>query len=159
MPDPKLDSQLVEIIGRSRLIESVLRAGLEVAIPQRDHGIDLIVFDEGDRHRRKAFRAIPIQMKSSSTQQFVISRRYEQFPDLRIAHVWNVHDTAAVEIYVLTHEESVRIGDQVGWTKTRSWSLGAYSKRGIRAGTPIHAALAPYRVATPEDWRTRLCLG
>lgn len=156
MPSQKLDSQVVEIIGRSRLIESILRADLEVALPQRDHGIDLIVFDEGDTQRRTQFRAIPIQLKSSSTQQFSIARRHEQFPDLRIAHVWNVHEPNAVEIYVVTHEESVRVGDQVGWTKTNSWALGAYSKRGIRAGTPIHATLAPYRIVTIGDWRKRL---
>ena len=39
-----MDTQVVELLGRGRLIEELLRAGLEVAIPQRDRGIDLIAY-------------------------------------------------------------------------------------------------------------------
>ena len=39
-----VDSQLIEIIGRNRLINELLRGGLEVATPLRDRGIDLIAY-------------------------------------------------------------------------------------------------------------------
>lgn len=39
-----VDSQVVELLGRNRLIDELLRAGLEVAVPERDRGIDLIAY-------------------------------------------------------------------------------------------------------------------
>lgn len=38
-----LDTQQVEIIGRHWLIGEAVRAGLEVAEPVRDNGIDLLI--------------------------------------------------------------------------------------------------------------------
>lgn len=38
------DSQVVELLGRNRLIEELLLAGLEVALPLRDRRIDLIAY-------------------------------------------------------------------------------------------------------------------
>src|SRR5580700_10841729 len=52
------DSQLVEIAGKHLLISRLVAAGLEVAEPLRDKGIDLIVY-RGDN----GFTAWPIQMK------------------------------------------------------------------------------------------------
>lgn len=45
-----VDTQLVELAGRNWLASELLRAGLEVARPERDRGIDLIAYvdlDEG----------------------------------------------------------------------------------------------------------------
>jgi hypothetical protein len=39
-----MEPQIVEILGRNRLIDELLRAGLEVATPERDRGIDLLVY-------------------------------------------------------------------------------------------------------------------
>jgi hypothetical protein len=39
-----MDDQLLELCGRHRLTESLLGAGLEVAFPARDRGIDLIAY-------------------------------------------------------------------------------------------------------------------
>lgn len=45
----ELDSQTVEIIGRNRLIHDLLLAQLEIALPLRDRGIDLIAYkDQGE---------------------------------------------------------------------------------------------------------------
>lgn len=46
---PPLDTQQLELIGRSLLVGELLRDGLEVALPERDRGIDLIAYVEGDR--------------------------------------------------------------------------------------------------------------
>ena len=40
----QMDTQMIEIMGRNRLIDELLRAGLEVALPLRDRGIDLIAY-------------------------------------------------------------------------------------------------------------------
>jgi hypothetical protein len=39
-----VDSQTVEIIGRNFLVSQLVRDGVEVARPERDHGIDLIAY-------------------------------------------------------------------------------------------------------------------
>lgn len=44
MQESKLDSQAVEILGKNKLINELLKAGLEVASPIRDRGIDLIAY-------------------------------------------------------------------------------------------------------------------
>jgi len=44
-----MDSQQVEIIGRNWLVSELYRSGLEVARPERDHGIDLIAYLDLDQ--------------------------------------------------------------------------------------------------------------
>lgn len=39
----------MELIGRILLVGELLRDGLEVALPERDRGIDLIAYVEGDQ--------------------------------------------------------------------------------------------------------------
>lgn len=39
-----LDTQSIEIIGHNRLVDELLLAGLEVALPLRDRGVDLITY-------------------------------------------------------------------------------------------------------------------
>jgi hypothetical protein len=45
------DTQIVEILGKNFLINQLLLAGVEVAIPVRDAGIDLVVYLNKDRLR------------------------------------------------------------------------------------------------------------
>jgi hypothetical protein len=60
-----MDAQLVEMLGRHRLIAELLRANLEVAIPARDRGIDLIAYaDLGTQVTR--FSACPISRRPSA---------------------------------------------------------------------------------------------
>ena len=40
----QLDSQQVEILGRNLIKASLIEAGIEVATPERDNGIDLIAY-------------------------------------------------------------------------------------------------------------------
>lgn len=39
-----LDTQVVELMGRHRLMNELLRDGLEVAAPVRDRGVDVIAY-------------------------------------------------------------------------------------------------------------------
>jgi hypothetical protein len=53
------DPQFVEILGRHYLITELMRAGIEVAEPVRDRGIDLIAYVDLDSSSG-AFCARPI---------------------------------------------------------------------------------------------------
>jgi hypothetical protein len=115
-----MDDQLLELCGRHRLTESLLGAGLEVAFPARDRGIDLIAYADTDR-RLERFVAAPIQMKASAAACFSIDQKYSKFHDMLIAYVWNVSDPANTQIYVLRQDEALRIATEMRYTATESW--------------------------------------
>ena len=121
----KLDTQQIERLGLAILKSSLISANFEVATPERDNGIDLIMYRWG---RSLGFRSAPIQMKSASTQSFSIDRGYECIPNLYMAYVWNTITVSAAVIYVMPYREAVSVGDVMGWTKTTSWIRdGEYS--------------------------------
>jgi len=86
-----MDTQLVEIIGRQRLISDLLTADLEIALPIRDRGVDLIAYADL-RDQVAHFTACPIQMKAALEASFSIDRKYARFPNLLIAYVWHVSE-------------------------------------------------------------------
>lgn len=94
------DSALVEIIGRHRLIQELLTAGLEVAVPQRDRGIDLIAYVDRDS-RVSTFVAVPIQMKLRLAGRS-INRRYAPLRNLLHAFVWGLGAAVEPATYALT---------------------------------------------------------
>jgi hypothetical protein len=146
------DSQVIELLGRNRLIDELLRAGLEVALPIRDRGIDLIAYaDTGEGVT--TFAARPIQMKAASGQSFSINAKYDAFPGLILAYVWNISDGNKTVTYALTHGEAVAVADQMGYTKTDSWKTGSYSCN--RIGVKLGKLLEQYCM-TPEKWRARI---
>lgn len=145
------DSQLTELAGKHLLIAHLVAAGLEVAEPVRDKGIDLIVYrDKGD------FRARPVQMKASSLESFSLDGKYERFPHLLIAYVWNVQTPDRSEVYALTFEEAKKILISKGYDKTESWEKRKYYF--VRnAGAELKKLLAPHRMS-PENWQRKLKL-
>jgi hypothetical protein len=70
----KLDTQLVELAGRNWLASELLRAGVEIARPERDRGIDLIAYVDIDE-RVERFVARPIQMKAATGAVFSLDPR------------------------------------------------------------------------------------
>jgi hypothetical protein len=146
------DPQVVELLGRNLLVTELLRAGLEVALPIRDRGIDLIAYaDTGEDVSE--FGACPIQMKAASDASFSINSKYRVFPGLLIAYVWNVARASNAVSYALTHEEALAVAEQMGYTQTASWKAGIYSC--TRVGSRLLRLLEPYRM-TPEKWRAKI---
>jgi hypothetical protein len=145
------DTQITEIIGRNRLINELLAAGLEVAQPMRDRGVDLIAYldvdDDIDR-----FVAFPIQLKVSGASRFSVDRKYDRFPNLILAYVWGIDGLSASETYALTQREAVAVAEVMGWTKTVSWERGAYS---AIISVKLRGLLEPYKM-TPTAWRAML---
>jgi len=76
-----MDAQLVEMLGRHRLIAELLRANLEVAIPARDRGIDLIAYADLETQVTR-FSACPIQLKAALGGSFSVDRKYAKFSRL-----------------------------------------------------------------------------
>jgi hypothetical protein len=142
------DAQIIELMGRNRLVNELLGAGLEVALPLRDRGIDLIAYaDLGSKVN--AFIACPIQMKAASNRSFSINRKYEKFPILIHAFVWGLQSPDQAETYALTNAEAVVVGDAMGYTATPSWRKGAYSTQ--QPSGKLMELISPYRMS-PEKW-------
>jgi len=141
------DKQVIEILGRNRLVDELLRAGLEVALPLRDRGVDLIAYaDRGDGVA--AFSAKPIQMKAASCESFSIDLKYKKFSDMILAFVWSV-STGEPRTYALTYEEAFGVAEQMGFTKTPSWEAGRYSCSSISSG--LRSLLEAHKM-TPDKW-------
>lgn len=145
-----MDSQLVELVGRQRLITELLRADLEVAIPMRDRGIDLIVYADLNV---ASFRAVPIQMKAASDSSFAVDQKYSKFPNLLIAYVWYLQDPDRAVTYALSYPEALQVATQMGYTATKSWESGIYTT--TRPSQRLLELLEPFRM-TPDKWRLRI---
>jgi hypothetical protein len=145
-----LDTQVVELLGRQRLIGELLRAGLEVAVPARDRGIDLIAYVDLSQQVRQ-FASRPIQMKASTTSAVGVDQKYERIADLILAYVWHLDDPPAAVTYAMSYPEAVQVAKAMGWTQTASWQRGQYSTSS--PSKRLLAPLGPYRLS-PERWWT-----
>ena len=154
MPTPSEhpgDTQKVELLGRNRLVDELIRDDLEVALPIRDRGIDLIAYADLSSSVAR-YVARPIQMKAAWTRSFVIDRRYERIRDLIFAFVWHLNDRERATTFALTYQEAVEIGNAVGWTRTVSWLKGgAYSTSAPSA--KLIALREPHRMIPSKWWK------
>lgn len=147
-----MDTQIVELIGRQFLTTELLRAGLEVATPIRDRGIDLIAYADIDK-RLPRFTSCPIQMKAAMTRCFSLAVKYAKVRNLLIAYVWNLFESDKAVVYALTYAEAYAVADTLGWTRTASWKQGTYST--TRPSERTVQLLQPYKM-TPEKWWLRV---
>ena len=144
-----MDSQRIELLGRNLLVSELIRAGLEVALPLRDRGVDLVVYAD-QASAVEAFAAVPIQMKAASERSFGIDQKYAKIANLLLVHVWNVGQPEDLEIFALRYPDAVAIAEQKGWTATASWERGGYSVS--RPGKELFKLLEPYRMSREKWW-------
>lgn len=139
-----MDTQNIEIIGECHLITQLVSAGIEVAKPLRDHGIDLLIYRDTE-----IFKAIPLQIKTYRNQGFCVLEKYAQFPSLLMVYVWNIENQPL--IYVMTYEQSLDIAKQMNWLETKTWQ----TKKHYYTNAPskqLRALLAPY-LSNTETWK------
>lgn len=151
MPNESLrpDPQRVEFLGRNRLIDELLQARLEVAVPIRDRGIDLVAYAELSASIGQ-FTAKPIQLKAAWERSFVIEGKYERIRNLVIAYVWNLGDPARVVTFAMTYDEGLKVGEAMGWLNSPSWA----TKKKYNTSSPsarLCELLEPYRME-PQKW-------
>jgi hypothetical protein len=145
-----MDKGQVEVAGRNWLIPELLKADLEVAIPARDRGIDIICYAE--RHGGRRFIARPIQIKAARNQSFAVDRKYETIPDLLLAYVWRVSKPEETVCYCLTYPEAESVAKKLGWTKTDSWKRsGNYTTQ--NPSQELVELLEPVRMGPSKWWR------
>ena len=150
------DTQVLELRGRHWLISQLLDAGIEVALPIRDHGVDLVAYiDIPDlESERKRFLARPLQLKAATKASVGIMRKYEKFPDLLFVFVWYLDDPSRTCAYVLGYGHLLQIAEQMGWTATASWRQNGWYTNN-QPGQRLLELLQPY-LATNDSWRALL---
>lgn len=155
MQNYQLDPQSVEIVGRNKLINELLKAGIEVSLPIRDRGIDLIAYIDIDiENELQSFVACPIQMKAATERRFSLNKKYEKFKNLLLTFVWHVNDPNSNIIYALTYSEAFKMAEEMGWTNTNNWQeRGKYSS--TNPGRKIVNLIEQYKM-TPEKWRKKV---
>lgn len=128
MPELRpLDSQQVEILGRNLVKASLIEAGIEVATPERENGIDLIAYRW---NQDGLFTAFPVQIKAASQFSFGMDRKYAKIPRLIMVFVMNCRSANESTIYAMTYAQMVQVGDAMAWTTTASWAeRNGYSTR------------------------------
>jgi hypothetical protein len=138
-----------------------LRAGIEVARPERDRGIDLIAYLDRDKRARR-FIARPIQMKAASRARFSLYPKYAKFRGLLLVYVWNLgaKSPADIRCFALTYKEALGILRQMGYARTHTWLKGAASgqRRYVvnRPSQKLIALLSKYEMDGREKWYERL---
>jgi len=145
-----MDTQIVEILGRNVLIAQLVAAGIEVALPIRDRGVDLIVYAELAEYTKR-FSAVPIQMKAASKASFGINRKYERITNLILTYVWGVRQSTEAAVFALTYAQAVAVARKVGYTETPSWTKDGYYVNN-NPGKNLRGFLEPYRMSS-ERWR------
>jgi hypothetical protein len=136
------------------------RAGLEVALPRRDRGIDVIAYVDQER----SFQALPIQVKASAGFRWVVNQKYGPFAEIVIAFALYLADEARAVAYVLPHTENVAIAERLGLTRrSATWLRPKRAAQGgyiwiDRPRSNLLAELERHR-ATPEVWRSLVLHG
>jgi hypothetical protein len=145
----KMDTQQIGIIGKHILIANLLAANLEVAEPIRDHGIDLIVYqDDADDGN---FVACPIQLKTSSSSIFSLNKKYKHFPKLRIVYVWGAENPFDAQIFALTYQEAESVLVEMKYSESPTWqNKEIYTQ--TRPSPELKRVLERFRVKSPGEW-------
>lgn len=143
-----MDSQIIDLLGRNRLVDELLQAGLDVAVPVKQRGIDLIVYAQ---QSDGSFVASPLQIRSSAGRSFSIDHTNEKMANLIYAFVWGV-GTEKVATYALTQREMQRVGESTGFSLMQS------SQRALYAESPNRSLLAEIErfKMSPESWKKKL---
>lgn len=144
-----MDTQTIELLGRNRLVDELLLAGLEVALPARDRGVDLLAYVDLES-KVSSFVAVPIQMKAASGRAFSIDRKYSKIANLLLAYVWGLHEPEHAVTFALTYPEALAVAEAMEWTATPSWKKGMYSTSA--PSKKLCELLAPYKMSSAAWW-------
>jgi hypothetical protein len=128
----ELDNQQVEIIGRNLLVSMLTADGVEVAMPIRDRGTDLIAFK--DTYQGGRFSAVPIQVKAFSKTGFSLDVKYK---GMLIAYIWYASTPLEAEVFVMSYSQAEAIVDSTYYLEHGRWA-------NTQPGRNISEGLKPY---------------
>jgi hypothetical protein len=110
------------------LVNQLFAAGIEVAIPMRDRGIDLVAYIDRDA---RSYVSRPIQLRAFRKEGIKLDRKHAAFPGLILALVCFIDDPKRTAIYALPYREAVQVIDERGllkWNKRQSYYRGLFGR-------------------------------
>ena len=151
----RTDTQIIELLGKVRLIKHLAEAGLksedklEIAEPVRDKGIDLIIYYYGKGGK---FLAKPVQLKAASKKSFPLNKKYSKIPGLLMVYVWGCNGEGEEAIYAMTYDEAHNIlkGKSTA-TNTSSWKNKGYYAA-TKPSEELIKSMEKYKMETKQDW-------
>lgn len=147
-----LDTQQIEILGRNLLVSALLREGIEVALPLRDNGIDLLAYT-GYFDESGVARMTPIQLKCASTTAWGLKKKYARIRDLHLVYVWHVAAGSDPEFHCMRYEDAEQVLVERNYAREYWQEHGSYAVNGV--GGDLRESLAKFKVK-PGEWRKRL---
>ncbi len=153
------DTQITELDGQRYLISQLLTAGIEVATPLRDHGIDLIAYLD-QREESGQFLACPIQLKTAKDERFSLHRKYAKFPNLLMVYAWNIYDAKRI-LYALTYKEAEKLLQKgpgpkgTDHTKANCWKDEKNGYYHFKVNADWLKLLDPYKMNL-EKWKDKI---
>jgi hypothetical protein len=145
----KADGQLIELAGRNWLVSQLIQAGIEVARPERDRGIDLIAYIDPPR-----FVAVPIQMKAFSEASFSVYRK--RYRGMLFVCVWHVKDSSQTVAFAMTWSEAQTIFRKMKWKADGVWrTKGSWFVRSVAPDGSLAKLLSNHRM-TPGKWPAKI---
>ena len=127
----RFQSQITEVINRQRLIAIALERGYNAFLPVYDGGIDFILYREDGKGGPADLKKVQLKGRWYIDKKYLGRDIWIAFPE---GDNW----------YLAPHDELVRIGTGVGFTKTKSWvEGGAYGRKGLSKN--LATAMDPWR--------------
>lgn len=151
MAEPMADKQVIEIAARNQLISALVAAGLEVARPERDHGVDLVAYLDVDSTTER-FVAVPIQLKGSAGHGVSFWHKYRKFYGMLTVIAWDVL-APSPSFFAFVQPEIEALAAAMGWDSKESWTKPAGGWHATSPGAKLTALVAEHRVSTPDEWR------
>jgi len=150
MATNKIDTQIVEALGKNLLVNKLLISNIEVAYPIRDRGVDLIAYNERGTHSQ-SFIATPLQLKIYTKTGFSIDKKYSQIKNLVLVYVWNTLSEVNAKFFALTYKEAVELATKMEWTKNASWTKDNGRWSTSKSSERLRNLIAKYEIAD-GDW-------
>jgi len=151
-PAKSLHAESIAILGQNRLVEQLVLGGIDIALPIRKHGVDLIAYMT-PRDRSEDFISAPLRVTSSTGRAFSIDNSLESITDLLHVFVWNVGGEGC-SIFALTHRELGAVAEALGYSLAPSYQKGLYPQPQIGSKS-LANALEPFRMHV-ESWSQKL---
>lgn len=147
-----MDAMTLRLLGRNRVIDDLLRAGLQSALPLVDGtGVDLFAFGV-PRAAHEPWISAPVRVRASSGRAFAIDEGAERIPGLLHAFVWGLGGSDE-RVYVLDHREARTIAEQMGFALPQTGQFALYDHQA--PSRSLMELIEPYRTGS-DRWRDRL---
>jgi hypothetical protein len=124
----KRDNQVIELRGRALLVEQLFAAGIEVATPVRDRGVDLIAYIDRDA---KSYVSRPIQLRAFRKEGIKLDKKHARFPGLILALVCYIDEPDRTVTYALPYRDAIdlfRKRKLLKWNKRDSYYRGSFGR-------------------------------